>query len=851
MSKQLSAAVARGFGHPRLTFTWAARPALAVALALAGSALLGGPAYAATTTAGELQEVIVTAEKREATVQATPISISALSNEQLSALAVPELQDLTRSVPGVSFRTAGPGQTELEMRGLASSGGSVATVGFYLDETPLSANTVALNGRTVIDADLYDLNHVEVLRGPQGTLYGAGSMGGTLKLATNPPKLGAFEGSVSANTSKTSSGGDVNGGANVMLNFPIGETAALRVVASGKYVSGWVPRYVIEPGQFPYPTNPGCCGFYYGTRGDVLSAPVAKVIPHSNTERFQSVRAALLIKPSDNLSITVNTMYQRIDAEGYNNYQQGPGPAVIGVWQPYDIKEPYYDQFRLASITVKYNFGFAELTSATNYWNRDVTQSTDGTEPLQNIFNFAIPNPNGNLAGIGPNFIPGYYQEYDPTHQLTEELRLTSTGTGPFQWVTGLYFQNLHSGYVTFNQNVLFANAQVCPQVGPVTGAPPPPNPLAGFCPAGSIYNPNFPYTGDPTLNPQGVVFNDNNPNQLKQFAVFGDVSYKFTPALKLTTGLRVFKFDDYNIAHQTGLGTATGNKNPVDLVSSGEGTAVLPKVNLSYEPTPDLTYYGTISRGSRPGGNNLPLPTSLGAAYYCGPGTGPSTLPAGTQLIYYGPDSIWSAELGEKWRFADRRFTLNADFFYVKWTNIQQDIELSCGYPYNRNIGGAKAYGPEVEFSARLTDAWTFLASGAYTKAYLSNPINSVDFNQLYHEGTRIIDVPQYTYVLAVTYEQTYSNGLRGSLRIADNYTGAMEDTAFYRQVLPSYSIVDLHAGIGRGAWSAFLFGKNLTNKVASQTIDNTQFAWQQPTITRVSTNQPRTIGVEMNYKF
>ena len=844
MSMQLSAAVARAVRGPRLTFGFATRPATFAALpmlavAIAVSALLPRPGHAATTTAGELQEVIVTAEKREATVQATPISISALSTEQISSLAVPELQDLTRSVPGVSFRTAGPGQTELEMRGLASSGGSVATVGFYLDEAPLSANAVALNGRTVIDADLYDLNHVEVLRGPQGTLYGAGSMGGTLKLVTNQPKLGAFEGSTSLNVSHTSSGGDVNGGGNAMLNIPLGDTVALRLVATDKYVSGWVPRHVIEAGQFPGPSNPGCCGFYYGTRGDVLSAPVAKTIDHSNTERFVSARAALLYKPSDRLSITLNGMYQRIDAEGYNNYQQGPGPAVIGVWQPYDIKEPYYDAFRLVGLTVKYNFGFAELTSATNYWHREVLQSTDGTEALQNIFNFT------NLTGTGPNFIPGYYQEFDPTHQLSEELRLTSSGTGPFQWVAGLYFQNLHSGYVTTNQNVLFNSALSCPQ------GPPPPNALSGHCDPATAYNPNFPYTGDPALNPQGVVFNDNNPNQLKQFAVFGEVSYKFTPAVKLTVGARVFKFDDYNVAHQCGLGTATGNKSCVDSVSSGEGTALLPKLNLSYEPTPDLTWYGTISRGSRPGGNNLPLPTSAGAAYYCGPGTGPSYLPDGGQLIYYGPDSIWSVEGGEKWRFADRRYTLNADFFYVKWTNIQQDIELSCGYPYNRNIGGARAYGPELEFSARLNDAWTFQMSGAYTKAYLHDPINSPEFNQLYHEGTRIIDVPQYTYVLALSYEQVYSNGMHGSFRLADNYTGEMEDTAYYRQKLPAYSIVDLRAGIGKDAWSAFLFGKNLTNKVASQTIDNTQFAWQQPTITRVSTNQPRTIGVEVNYKF
>ena len=209
------------------------------------------------------------------------------------------------------------------MRGLASSGGSVATVGFYIDETPLSASAVALNGRTVIDADLYDLNRTEVLRGPQGTLYGAGSMGGTIKLVTNPPKIGSMEGAAYVDASQTT-GGSTNGRGSLMLNFPIGEIAALRFVTTDKYISGFIHRYVIAPGQFPYPTNYGNCGAYYCTRGDVEDAPVAQDHSNSNIERFISSRASLLVQPADGLSITGNFMYQRIDADGYNNYQSPP-----------------------------------------------------------------------------------------------------------------------------------------------------------------------------------------------------------------------------------------------------------------------------------------------------------------------------------------------------------------------------------------------------------------------------------------------------------------------------------------------------------------------------------------------
>ena len=165
---------------------------------------------------------------------------------------VSTIEDLAGAVPGVSMRTAGPGQTEYEMRGLTSAGGSTATVGFHIDEVPLSASAVALNGRTVIDPELFDLNNVEVLRGPQGTLYGAGSMGGTIKLVTNQPKLGVFEGATDINSSYTDSGGSLNGGGSLMLNLPIGEIAALRVVGTEKYVSGWIERVVIP--NFPFPS---------------------------------------------------------------------------------------------------------------------------------------------------------------------------------------------------------------------------------------------------------------------------------------------------------------------------------------------------------------------------------------------------------------------------------------------------------------------------------------------------------------------------------------------------------------------------------------------------------------------
>src|ERR1700678_318717 len=177
-----------------------------------------------------LEEIVVTAQRFNSTVQNTPISISAVTGAQLDAAGITSIEELAHEIPGLSMRTAGPGQTEYEARGLASSGGSAPTVGFYLDDVPLTPPSTSQTGKLVIDPNLYDIDRIELLRGPQGTLYGSGSMGGTVRVLTNQPKLDTFEGSVQGTLSDTQ-GGSGNGGGAFMLNLPVAETLAKRVVA--------------------------------------------------------------------------------------------------------------------------------------------------------------------------------------------------------------------------------------------------------------------------------------------------------------------------------------------------------------------------------------------------------------------------------------------------------------------------------------------------------------------------------------------------------------------------------------------------------------------------------------------
>src|SRR5258708_24665232 len=218
--------------------------ALLCATTLSGSAL-AAPA-GNTPGPGEypgLEEIVVTAEKRDSTVQATAISITALSAGDLATENIATVEDLVLKVPGISLRTAGPGQTEYEMRGLSSGGGTAATVGCYIDETPPSASAVALNGRTVIDPDLFDLNHVETLRGPQGTLYGSGSMGGTIKLVTNQPKLGAFEAATDTTVSQTKHG-STTGGCRLMLKPPLPRVGALSRAPAAQTIHRFIDRTI-------------------------------------------------------------------------------------------------------------------------------------------------------------------------------------------------------------------------------------------------------------------------------------------------------------------------------------------------------------------------------------------------------------------------------------------------------------------------------------------------------------------------------------------------------------------------------------------------------------------------------
>jgi iron complex outermembrane recepter protein len=741
-----------------------------------------------------LQEVVVTAEKRTSTVQDTPISMTAVTGDLMQQQGITDLNGIIQSVPGISVRTSGPGQTELEMRGMSSSGGASPTVGFYLDDYPLSPPAAALNGKVVVDPDLFDLARVEVLRGPQGTLYGSGSMGGTVKLVTNAPQLDGFRSGAEFTASGTVGGG-FNRGGSLMLNLPVVQDAlALRVVLTDKYVDGWINRVVLGE-AFPVPTGPGPCGAGWPgcTRGDVTAVTPEQVVPRVNWSRLEGGRANLLWQPSEALKINALAMYQKLDMGDYSQYDLPPGiPAAR--YQPFNAGEPTYDIFRLYGVTMNYDMGFAQLTSATSYYSREESQTQDDSEALYSVV--------GLFGASIPQFYNIPFNETDTTRVISEELRLASTGSGPFQWIAGVFFTDFKSVFTEYNASV----------------------PLA------------FISVGGAAANPLGLIYQADNPYYIKQYAVFGEGSYAFTDNWKLTAGLRLYKFNSHADEETAGFATSSGNAGQTLNSFSQSNSGTNPKITLSYESNHQLTLYSTIARGFRPGGINQQIPASI------------CTINTET----YGPDSTWNYEVGEKARLLDNNLVVNSDFYYIHWAQVQQIINQPCGYPLTENAGTAASYGPEIEVNARLSPHWTLTFSGTYTHSTLTsvNPAISAADPALV-PGLAILNIPKYTETTSINYSRPAFAGLNFTARLSNSLVGPMTDIEYTYAQLPSYDLVGLRFGLVNERLSAYLFGDNLTDKRAQLGINTTAFAWTIPSVERVVTNQPRTVGIDVNYRF
>ena len=844
--------------------TATARIAQAIATAL-GLAMIDG-AYAADAASAEssgdqLQEVVITAEKRTSSVQETAASITAVSSEDIAGRGIVDFNSLAQSVAGISMRTSGPGQTEFEMRGLNSAGGNSSQVGFYIDETPLSSPASAQLGKEEIDPTLYDLGRVEVLRGPQGTLYGSSSMGGTVKLVPNPPQLGTFAASGEIDAGYTGSGGSYNQKLNGMVNLPIGDTIAVRIVATELSDSGWIKRLVFQDGvpadtgSYALVTNARPAGFY--------SYPLQEQINGANTTTIDSARLSLLWKAMDNLSITPMVMYQLTrqaapDAVDVNGNPTHPTvPDVLAHWEVYDSAEPQQDEFTLGSLKIEWQLPGFQITSATANWARSTLVSQDSTEENQAALAGAFgPGTLGQYdfgcgpagcavdpLGIGPSGpAPNgpAVTEKDSTRQFTEELRATSTGAGPFQWILGYFYQDLYSEWDEW---------AIAPQAGPILGST--------------------------------NLYVDYQPQTITQNAEFGEASWEFTPDLKGTVGLRHYHYSLAQTNEEYGAFTVNGGlgfpNKPYYTGAANTASGTDPKFDLSWKVDPDVLLYATIAKGFRLGGANQPIPVAEPPA--SGIPSGPLegnecalqakillTTTCSPNILLQAPatfssDSVWSYEIGEKSELLDKHLILNVSGYYERWSNPQIATNLN-GYGITVTGGNARIYGLEAEMQALLSSEWTLGVNVGYTNAEFTQASTISG----YPSGYSVPDIPDVTASATLRWKHPLSGDLSLVGTLEADYVGTRTDAPYGESItispsspdyinnllihLPAYGFLNARLGFAGDKWTASLYVNNLTNKEAI--LDpQPQIDLQMNAFVRYLVNRPITTGLDFTFRY
>ena len=859
--------------------------ALAVALALGASGAAYAAAQPSAAPSDQLAEIVVTATKRKTLAQNTPISMTVLTAADIANRGLTDFNTLSQGIPGLAMRTAGPNQTEYEMRGLNSSGGNTSMVGVYLDDVALSAPAAEQLGKVIIDPNLYDLERVEVLHGPQGTLYGASSMGGTVRLIPAMPELGKYTGSGETTVSDTGSGGSINFTQNGMINLPLGSTAALRLVGSHTSTSGWLNRYVLADGAVQTDTCPSSPCY---RPSNFYSAPIISTATGVNSSTDDSFRAILLYKPNDKLTITPMIMWQKgtsgapnaVDVNGSPTNPTMPNPK--GHYEIYQTSEPQWDRFTLGSLKVEYALtpGIG-LTSITGLWSNHSLVSQDGSEENASSSglgssglafpyawggitayynNYFGASPTGGIGPTGPGpFGPGV-EERDYTRQVSEELRLASTGSGPLQWLAGYYYQDLFSDWDMWSIN---------PQAGPIAN-----------------------------------IYVDYMPQTILQNAFFGNLSWQFPHGLKASVGVRWYHFSysqrnsewgDFTVYGFNNLlspllggpmPTVAGNTAAFNTSAGGSASGTNPRFNLTWQIDSAHMVYLTIAKGFRLGGTDQPFvgynhpetaascasPISLVDLQQCGLQYKLSATPTQAGHYYttlanfpnvnsqgvpqFNSDHVWDYEIGTKNEFFHNRALFNLTAYFERWMDPQIATNIA-GFGFTVNGGNANIYGLEAEFRADLGYGFDFATDWGYTHSkFLAN--SAIDGIP---EGYSVPDTPKVTGSASLNYHHALNDRLAFFGNINYSYVGSRYDlpygvTVYLNNIsetqinLPSYGILNLRAGIRSANWTAALFVDNATdNQTLLDPLPQINIAI--PQFTRFIVNQPITYGLDVSYSF
>jgi iron complex outermembrane receptor protein len=802
-----------------------------------------------------LQEVIVTATKREANLQNVPFSVSATSQDQIRNSSAQNLVDLSRNIASFTVADLGPGQSQMAIRGISSGQvirdqpGVKEQVGVYLDESPIS---VAL---FTPDLELFDLDRFEVLRGPQGTLFGAGSEAGTVRYITRQPQLGRVEMYTDGSVEGVTDGG-TGGMARGAFNVPLGDTAAMRLVLYYRHLPGFINA--LQPDG--------------STHQDV------------NDGDRSGARLSFLWKPNDSLSITPRVVYQNLTTNGFPRVDQynilaNPyttvAPVTIGNLQQYtQQREGLLDQFVLTDLGINWNFGPATLTSITSYTHRNVRVLRDATQLTGSVTYDALKVTDQASVRLTSPL-------YDRTglNVFSQELRVASNGAERIDWLVGGFFQHVDRHY---GQNL----------------------PTPGYDAVVGLPSQDF---GTPTAD---TPFYSDLSYRLKQYAAFGEATWHMTSQWALTGGLRYYKYtEDKNLLFAGAFGvvpegvpgqtcvTGTGQPPlptcvPQVTPASVDASGTSPRAILSYKPTDDSQIYAQASRGFRLGGINDPINLLL-----CSP----------TDKLVFGnnpnwrDEKTWDYELGAKTQWLDKRLTFNIDVFYNDIKDLQATTTAgTCSSRVVFNVPTASSTGVEMELFARPNTTWDFGLSASVINAKLTSSVTSsipppagsppgtpptvVVVGGL-QDGNRLPTAPKvqgaayigYTLPLVsgrdffanftVQYvgssfsqfeneQPGFGNICTGCPNAANPYAARLDafggplstNSFMFNPELPSYTIGNLRLGLKSDHWQGAFYINNLWNETAHLALD-----YERGRIARLGylTNQPRTYGLYGAYSF
>jgi len=769
--------------------------------------------------AGQLQEIVVTAQRKSERLSRVPISVSAFTDRKMEVLGIKSFADIARYTPGVQFNAD---RHDIAIRGISSAAGT-GTTGIYIDDTPIQVRALGLNANNTLP-NVFDLDRVEVLRGPQGTLFGAGSEGGTVRYITPAPSLDKYSA-----YARVEAAGVEKGSPNYEGGVAVGGPLVQDVL--GFRISGWYRRDGGYVNRVDYQTG-------------------ATTERDANYVDTYVARAALGWAPAPSLLVTPSVYYQKRNQHNHDEYWVSISDSSHSNFlSGTPDRQADRDHFVLPALKIAWTGDGVQAISNTSYFDRnEVVNGYSGTLYNLSLLDQLLGSGIDFAGNANPNQIvdparvilqpgtinlpefPNYQSRVFITNaqqNFTQEFRLQSTRPAArFQWTAGIFYGfNRQSSTEEIRDPLL-------PQLIPL------------------LFGEDLPsFSNGVDLLPNGDSYINHTLGHDRQIALFGDATFAVTPKLKASVGLRYawtkFDFTNYSDGPQNlGYRTGSGGKSE---------TPFTPKFNVSYQATSDDLYYATISKGYRIGGASPPFPLSPCQADLTRLGL--TAAPAS-----YNSDSVWNYEVGFKDKFLDRKLSVAASAFYLKWSNIQQANYLtSCGFQYTGNFGEVESKGFDAQIQAAIDRHISLDLSVGYTQARYSKttPAGTTDI-PITSKGDTIPGVVPWTVSLGGQYSFTiaerdafiradYEFESRNPYRTAQqDINNATNDPALIND--PATHFVSLRSGITLGKVQAQAFIDNLLNIHPQY---NYQHQDQYTKLYEATTARPRTFGASFSYRY